>query len=123
MSPLRQRVIEDMQLRNFSAGTQRSYVHYLSDFAKHYGISPETLGLDDIRNYEPHLIEQRQLSPQSINCFVSAATFLDTVTLEMQWSDAQFTRLKVPQKLPAVLSAAEVTDFFQQVGILNIARF
>ena len=83
-----------MQLRNFSAGTQRSYVHYLSDFAKHYGISPETLGLDDIRNYELHLIEQRQLSPQSINCFVSAVKFLYQVTLEMPWSDAQFTRLK-----------------------------
>jgi len=41
-----------MQLRNFSGGTQRSDVHYLSDFAKHYGISPAELGLDDIRNYQ-----------------------------------------------------------------------
>ena len=69
MTPLRQRMLEDMQLRNFSAGTQRSYIHYIEGFASHYGISPQRLGLDDIRNYQLHLIEQRQLSPQNHQLF------------------------------------------------------
>lgn len=56
MSPLRQRMLEDMQLRNFSAGTQRSYVHYVAEFARFYWTSPERLGLDEIRNYQLHLI-------------------------------------------------------------------
>src|SRR5437763_1122096 len=49
MSPLRRRMIEDMRLRNFSACTERSYVHYVADFAQYFDTSPERLGLDDIR--------------------------------------------------------------------------
>lgn len=119
MSPLRQRMLEDMQLRNLSAATQRSYIHYVSEYAKYYWISPEKLGLDDIRNYQLYLKEQRQLSPPSINTFVSAVQFLCTVTLEMPWSSTQFTRMKVPEKLPVVLSQSEVTQLFGHVGILK----
>lgn len=119
MSPLKRRMLEDMRLRNFSAGTQRSYIHYVTGFASHYNLSPAKLGLDDIRNYQLFLIEQRQLSPNSINCFLSAVQFLYTVTLEMPWTQAQFGRMKVPEKLPVVLSEEEVLAFFQHVGILK----
>lgn len=119
MSPLKQRMLEDMQLRNFSAGTQRSYIHYVTGYAYHYNLSPAKLGLDDVRNYQLHLIDQRQLSPNSINCFLSAVQFLYTVTLDMPWSKMQFGRMKVPEKLPVVLSEEEVLAFFQHVGILK----
>jgi integrase len=108
-----------MQLRNLSAGTQRSYIHYVEDFARYYWITPERLGLDDIRNYQLHLIEQRQLAPPSVNAFLAAAKFLYTVTLEMPWSDQPFTRLKVPVKLPVVLSGAEVTAFFRHILLIK----
>ena len=42
-------MLEDMQLRNFSAGTQRSYIHYVTGYAYHYNLSPAKLGLDDVR--------------------------------------------------------------------------
>src|SRR3982751_3533602 len=100
MTLLRRRMLEDMQLRNFSAGTQRSYIHYVEGFANFYHRSPIYLGLDDVRNYQLHLTQERRLSPQSINCFVAPAKFLYTVTLEMPWGEAQFTRLKVPETLP-----------------------
>ena len=119
MTPLRQRMLEDMQLRNFAAGTQRSYIHYVEDFANHYHLSPSRLGLDEIRNYQLYLIEERRLSPQSVNCFVSAVKFLYTVTLEMPWGDEHFPRLKVPEKLPVVLAASEVMQFFGCIGILK----
>lgn len=119
MTPLRRRMLEDMQLRNYSAGTQRSYIHYVAGFASHYGISPERLGLDDIRNYQLYLIEQRELAPQSINCFTSAVQFLYTVTLDMPWTREQFPRLSVPYTLPVVLSASEVEEFFRHIGILK----
>lgn len=119
MNPLRQRMLDDMTLRNFSAGTQRSYIHYVTGYANHYWMSPDRLGLDDIRSYQLHLIEQRQLSPQSINCFVAAVKFLYTVTLEMPWTNQQFARLKVPEKLPVVLSAAEVTEFFSHIAFIQ----
>jgi integrase/recombinase XerD len=119
MTDLRQRMLEDMRLRNFSAGTQRSYTHYIEDFARHYWASPERLGLDDIRCYQLHLIERRRLSPPSVNCFLAAAKFLYTVTLEMPWTDQQFVRMKVPDKCPVVLSYDEVTHFFSHIGILK----
>jgi len=119
MSPLRRRMLEDMQLRNFSTSTQRSYIGYVAGYAKFYNTDPQKLGLDDIRNYQLHLIEDRRLSPQSINCFVASAKFLYTVTLEMPWTDDHFTRLKVPEKLPVVLSQAEVAAFFSHIGVLK----
>jgi integrase/recombinase XerD len=119
MIPLRQRMVEDMQLRNYATGTQRSYIHYVEDFANHYHLSPSRLGLDEIRNYQLYLIEERKLSPQSVNCFVSAVKFLYTVTLEMPWGDEHFPRLKVPEKLPVVLAASEVMQFFGCIGILK----
>jgi integrase/recombinase XerD len=119
MTPLRQRMVEDMRLRNLSAGTQRSYIHYVEDYARYFWMSPDRLGLDDIRNYQLHLIQQRQLAPPSVNAFVAAAKFLYTVTLEMPWSDQQFTRLKVPEKLPIILSGAEVATFFRHIGLLK----
>lgn len=119
MSPLRRRMIEDMRLRNFSPCTERSYVHYVAEFARHYKTSPEHLGLEDIRSYQLYLIEQRQLSASSINTFVSAVQFLYTVTLEMPWGNSRFVRMKVPEKLPVVLSQAEVTNLFGYIGILR----
>lgn len=119
MSPLRRRMIEDMRLRNFSASTQRSYIHYVAGFARHYNTSPEHLGLDDIRNYQLYLTEQRQLSAASINTFVSAVQFLYTVTLEMPWGSNRFVRMRVPEKLPVVLSHGEVNALFRHIGILK----
>jgi integrase/recombinase XerD len=112
-------MIEDMRLRNFSVRTERSYVHYVADFALHFNTGPEHLGLDDIRNYQLYLTERRQLSASSINTFVSAVQFLYTVTLEMPWGNNRFVRMKVPEKLPVVLSQAEVTALFHHVGILK----
>lgn len=117
MTPLRQRMLEDMQIRNFSATTQRSYIHYIADFAKYYKVSPERLGLDEIHNYRLHLLNERELSPQSVNCFVSAAKFLYISVLDMPWGDAEFPYAKVPERLPAVLTAEEVERFFNAVWL------
>ncbi len=52
MTPLRQRMIEDMQLRNFATTTQRSYTHYVADFAKYFNRSPQDLDLEAVRQYQ-----------------------------------------------------------------------
>lgn len=119
MTPLRQRMSEDMRLRNFAEGTQRSYIHWIRAFASYYRSSPEHLGLDEVRNYQLHLQEERRMAPSSVIGFISAAKFLYTVTLEMPWKDEVFPRPKVPVKLPVVLSVAEVEKFFQHVGLLQ----
>jgi integrase/recombinase XerD len=89
MTPLKQRFIEDMQLRGLAPTTQRSYLHYVTEYAKFYNTSPDKLDLEAIRQYELHMLHERKLSPQSINTFVSSVQFL-YLTLEMPWGKACF---------------------------------
>jgi len=119
MTPLRQRFIEDMQLRGLASTTQRSYLHYAVEFAKFYNTSPERLDLEAVRQYQLYLIHEKKLSPESINTFVSAVQFLYLVTLEMPWDKECFPRQRCPSKLPVVLSQEEVLQFFDHVGCLK----
>jgi integrase/recombinase XerD len=119
MTPLRQRMIDDMTLRNFSPETQRSYVHYVAGFARHFRRCPSELGVEEIREYQLYMLEERKMSPESVNCFVSAAQFLYLHTLEMPWSRAHFIRQRVPGKLPVVLSPVEVVRFFEAIAVIK----
>ncbi len=119
MTPLRQRMLEDMRLRGFSPETQRSYIHYIAAFAKYFHRCPADLGIDSIREYQLHLIEDRKMSPESVNCFTAAAKFLYQTTLGLPWSKAHFPRQHVPGKLPVVLSPTEVAIFFKHVGVIR----
>lgn len=115
MTPLRQRFIEDMQLRGLASTTQRSYLHYVAEFAKYYGLGPEKLDLEAVRQYQLYFVNDRKLSPNSINSFVSAVQFLYLETLEMPWGKNYFPRVQVPEKQPVVLSPEEVARFFRHV--------
>ena len=123
MTTLRQRFIEDMQLRGLASTTQRSYIHYVADFAKFYHTSPEHLDLEAVRQYELYLLHEKKLSPESINTFVSAVQFLYLVTLEMPWGKECFPRVRRPDKLPVVLSPEQVSLFLEHVtGLKKIGR-
>jgi len=122
MTPLRQRFIEDMQLRNFASTTQRSYVHYVADFARYFNRSPDRLDLEAVRQYQLHMLQERKLSPQSVNTFVSAIQFLYLDTLEMPWNKQDFPRTRIEEKLPVVPGPDEVRRLFEHVpGIKNRA--
>jgi site-specific recombinase XerD len=119
ITELRQRMIEDMQLRNLTPATQRNYIHYVADFAKYFGVSPEKLDLEAVREYELYLLNERKLSPESINTFVTAVKFLYLQTLEMPWGNEQFPRVRRPHKLPVVLSQEELMVFFDYIPTLR----
>ena len=85
MTPLRRRMTEDMQVRNFSPHTQNSYVQQVSLFARHFSKSPEVLGPEEIRSYQVYLTNERKLAPSSILIAVSALRFLYKVTLHRDW--------------------------------------
>lgn len=106
-------------MRGLAPTTQRSYIHYVADFAKFYNTSPEKLDLEAVRQYELYLLHERKLSPESINSFVSAVQFLYLVTLEMPWGKECFPRVRRAHKLPVVLSAEEVSRLFENVGCLK----
>lgn len=67
MTPLRQRMLEDMQIRNFSHNTQESYLQQVSLFARHFRRSPEGLGPENIRTYQVYLTKEKKLAPGSIH--------------------------------------------------------
>jgi site-specific recombinase XerD len=116
MTALRQRMIEDMQLRGLAKTTQRSYVHYVAEYAKYFGLSPDRLDLEAVRQYELYLLSEKRLSPESINCYLAAVKFLYQVTLQMPWSQEDYPqRLPVSPSMPTVLSAPEVYEFFLSV--------
>jgi hypothetical protein len=60
-------MIEDMRIRNFAATTQRSYIHYVAQFAQYFHRSPAELDLEAVRQYQLYLSQERNLSPQSVN--------------------------------------------------------
>jgi len=119
MTPLRKRFTEDMQLRGLAPTTQRSYLHYVAEFAKYFNLSPDRLDLEAVRQYEIHLLEERRMSPASVNTFVSAIQFLYLVTLEMPWGKHCFPRVRVASKLPIVLDPEEVSEFFDYIPSLK----
>src|SRR5258708_22761313 len=119
MTPLRQRMIEDMQLRNLMPATQRNYVQHVAALARYYQLSPEHLDLEDLLQYELYLLNERKLAPDTINGYVSAVKFLYQITLEMPWPDAVFPRVRRPRTLPVVLSQEEVVQFFDHIPSLK----
>ncbi|SRR6266545_1983557 len=76
MTPLRQRMLEDMQLRNLTPETQKNYIHHVAGFARYFGQSPEVLDLEAVRQYQLYLLNQRKLSPETINQYISSVKFL-----------------------------------------------
>ena len=117
MTFLRQRMVEDMQVRNLSPLTQRAYLEHVARFARHFGRSPALLGPAEIHAYQVYLTNEKQLAPASIVITVAALRFLYRVTLQKTWSvEAAIPAPKVPQTLPVVLSRAEVGQFLDCVA-------
>jgi integrase/recombinase XerD len=99
MTSLRQRMIEDMQVRNLALNTQRVYVGQVSLFARHFNKSPELLGPKDIRAYQLYLTNERKLSPSSVVTAVAALRFVYKITLKKTWNlEEVIPAPKLPQK-------------------------
>ena len=121
ISPLRRRMIDDMMIRNLSPATQQSYLYAVAKFSRHFGRSPDRLGLEEVRAYQLHLIAQ-QRSWSHINQTVCALRFFYGITLG--WTDAleRIVAAREPQRLPVVLSADEIVQFLEAVpGLRNRA--
>jgi integrase/recombinase XerD len=119
MTPLRQRMIEDMTLRNLSPHTIRAYIDRVAVFAKHFGKSPENLGPTEIRAYLLFLVEKRHVSWGYYGQAICALRFLYRVTLGKDWVVEGVVTPRKEKKLPVVLSPDEVSQFFQAVTSLK----
>ena len=88
MTPLRQRMLEDLRIKGRAENTQRSYIEKIKHFAEHFGKSPERLGPDEIRAYQVYLIEYKGGSKSQLRQFVAAARFLYGQVLKREWAIA-----------------------------------
>jgi integrase/recombinase XerD len=118
MSTLRQRMIDDLRIRNYSAGTIEIYVRCVRQFACHFGKSPHVLGPEHIRDYQVHLVNERA-SWTKFNQTVCALRFIYQQTLGKDWAVAHIIYPKQPKKLPVVLSVEEVGRVLGAVGNLK----
>jgi integrase/recombinase XerD len=107
MTHLRQRMQEDLRLRNFSERTIRHYTHTVGEFVRYFHRSPDQLGPEHVRTFLLYLLNERKLSWGTIQGARSALKFLYARTLKQTWFDQEIIKPKV-RKLPTVWSREEV---------------
>lgn len=115
MTPLRQRMLEDMGIRNLAENTQSAYLQQVAAYSRYFGRSPDQLGPEEIRTYQLYLMEVRALTPSSICVATGALRFLYKVTLKRTWAVEEIPMPKRPRKLPEILSPEEVMHFLNAI--------
>ena len=109
MTQLRQKMLEELQRRNYSDRTAKTYVRIVRDFAAYFHRSPDKLGPEQIRQYQAYLFQSKKLSTASVSQYVSALRFLYVKTLRRNFLTEHIPFPKSPRRLPIVLSPEEVT--------------
>jgi site-specific recombinase XerD len=112
ISPLRQRMIDDMTARRLSEATQKDYVRNVRNFTAFLGRSPDIATSEDLRRFQLHMAQQ-QVSPWSINAAIAALRFFFTVTLEKPDLVRPLRIVNEPRKAPVVLSREEVARLLE----------
>src|SRR5215211_2106144 len=118
VSPLRQRLIDDMNMRRFSHETQRNYIRDVGRFASFLGRPPDTATAEDLRRFQ---VDQREagVPVPTMNSIVSALRFFFTQTLDRPDLARRLVRVGHPRKLPVVLSLDEVARLLNATTCLK----
>ncbi len=109
MTELRQRLQEELRLRNYTPATIRSYTATVADFSRYFHTSPDQLGPEHVRTYQLHLLNDLKLAWPTIQVRMAGLRFFYTRTLKQSWFDTDVAKPKVRRKLPVVWSREEVT--------------
>ena len=118
VSPLRQRMLDDMRMRKFGDKTQSDYQRAVRNFAKYLGRSPDSATVEDLRRYQLHLVDHG-ISPASLNAAISGLKFFFDVTLDRGEVMAKMQPVHLPRKLPVILSREEVGRLIAAAGNLK----
>jgi site-specific recombinase XerD len=119
ISPLRQRMLDDMKFRNMSPSTQKVYTYAVANFSAFHGRSPDKLGIEQVREYRLHLMS-RGLKAASINPIIGALRFFYGTTLGQKQVAEQIPYGRIEDTLPAVLAQDEVVRFLKAVTDLKM---
>jgi integrase/recombinase XerD len=108
VTQLRQRMLEELQRRNYSHRTAKTYLRIVGEFAEYFHRSPDKLGAEQIRQYQAHLFQTRKLAAATVAQHASALRFLFIKTLRRHFLSESIPLPKCPKRLPTVLSPEEV---------------
>jgi integrase/recombinase XerD len=117
MTPLRQRMIEDMQLRGLSPHTQRAYLQAIQHLALHYRKSPDQITDEELRRYFLYLRNQKRVARSTATLALCAIKFFFEHTLRQPWPSLELLRPRPAHKLPVVLSIDEVWRILAQLHL------
>ncbi len=112
ISPLRQRMIEDMTVRNFGEKTRNDYIRHVKTFTTFLGRSPDTATPEDLRRFQVHQT-QTGVRPPTINNSVAALRFFFTVTVGRANMARHLTFVREPRRVPVVLSLDEIARLLE----------
>ncbi len=115
MTQLRKLMLEELQRRNYSKTTTRTYLSVVRDFTKHFHKPPDQLGLEEIRRYQVHLLEERKFQPKTVCLYTSALRFFFVKVLKRPYPLEEFPYPKSVRRLPIILSPEEA------VALINSA--
>jgi len=118
VTQLRQKMLEELQRRNYSHGTAKTYVRIVREFATYFHQPPDKLGPEQIRQYQAHLFQAKKLAPATVSQYVSALRFLFVKTLRRHFLAEYIPFPKSRKRLPTVLSPEEVTRLIDAAGNL-----
>lgn len=119
MTPLREQMIGDMEIRNLAPSTQDCYVRQVAGFARYFDKSPDLLGPEEVRDYQLYLLRDRQASTSLLIQTVAALRFLYGTTLKKPWPVEAIPYPKKSRKLPVIPSREEVASFLQAASNLK----
>ncbi|CAL8478954.1 tyrosine-type recombinase/integrase [Caballeronia sp. S22] len=118
VSPMRQRMTDDMRMRQLSPKTQANYLRIVREFARYLKRSPDTATVEDLRNYQLYLVDHGT-SPISLNAAITGLKFFFEVTLQKPELMARMQPVRVPRVLPVILSPDEVRRLIAATGNLK----
>jgi site-specific recombinase XerD len=117
MTILRQRMLEDMQLRGLAPRTQQSYLHAVQQLAMHYGKPPDQITEEELRQYFLYLRNEKGAARTTCTVALCAFKFLFAHTLQRPWPILTFIRPPRTQSLPVVLSVEEVRHILHAIRV------
>lgn len=116
MTPLRKRMLEELQRRNYSPNTIRPYLYAVEDFARYFGKSPDKLGQEDLRQYQLHLLNDCKLTVETISGRIAALRFFFVKVLRRPYREIDLVYPKRPERLPIILSEEEVVRLIESAN-------
>src|SRR5262249_39402230 len=116
MNNLGKRMLEELQRRNYSSGTIRSYLFAVKDFATYFGKRPDLLRQEHLRQYQLHLLNDRKLTVDTIIGRIAALRFFFSKVLRRLYRDIALVYPKRPERLPVILSEEEVARLMESAA-------